>query len=237
MKITKISKLSGLLITVAVFLAVPLTASALDTVPGSTDNQQHLMNIQAKGDSEIARRLKTLNTLDSKVNSAVKLTAGDKSSLTSQVNSEISGLTALKTKLDGETTLAGAVTDAKSIISDYRVYALIVPKVMLIKTADDQQAVQAKLTDLSGKLKTRLDSASGKDVSSLQTSLNDLNSQVAAASAISSSVETKVLPLQPTDYDSDHTLLTGYRQQLQTAHSDDQAAINDAKTIISGLKS
>ena len=37
-------------------------------------------------------------------------------------------------------------------------------------------------------------------------------------------MEQKVIALQPTDYNSDHTVLGGYRTQLQAAHSDNVAA-------------
>lgn len=218
--------------------AVPPRVPA-DSASTSTSNQQaRLANIKSKGDAEINRRIKTLNEFASKLSAAAKLSSADKTSLSAEVNSEISGLTALKTKLDAETTLDGAIADAKSIISDYRVYALVAPKVMLVKTADDEIVVQTKLTALAAKLQSRISSAqsSGKNVTSLQANLSDMNTQINAASAISTSVESKVIVLQPTDYNSDHSVLNGYRDQLQTARTDDQNAINDAKTIVNGLK-
>lgn len=236
---------------VAAIAAVSIVSVAMAALPASAMNanpphatsqanqQTRLGDIKSRGDAEITRRLATLNTLDGKISAATHLTAADKVSLTNEVNSEISGLTSLKSKLDSETTVSAALTDAKSIISGYRVYALVGPKVMLIKTADDQQVVEDKLTTLAGKLQTRINSAKtdGKDVSALQSSLDDLNSQLSGSKPISSSVETKVLSLEPGDYNSDHTILSGYRAQLQTARTDNQKAISDAKSIISDLKS
>lgn len=200
--------------------------------------QARLNAIISAGNREISRRLNTLGSLDSRINSAAKLTSGDKSSLASEVSSEQSGLNSLKTSLDAATTVSSAGNDAKSIISDYRVYALVVPKVWLVKAADDQQVVESKLSTLAGKLQSRINQAKsqGKDVTALQSALDDLNSQVSAAQSISSSVESKVLALQPSDYNSDHSILSGYRGQLQTAHADNQKALNDAKTIVNGLK-
>ena len=219
-------------------LLTPVTAMAATTAQ-STDPQTRITAIKTKGDSEINRRLTSLSSLQSKINGATKLTANDKAYLSSEVNSEINGLTSLKTKLDGDTTLADARTDAKTIFTGYRVYALVVPKVSLIKTADDQQVVEDKLTALAQKLQTRLDAAksSGKNTTALQAKLNDMRTQISNAHDISSAIEAKVLVLQPSDYNSDHALLSGDSAQLKAAHSNNVAARNDAKAIIDGLKS
>ena len=205
----------------------------------STANTTKLKLIISRGDTEIARRLTTLNTVTTKLNSAVKLSADDKATLTTEVNNEISGLNNLKTQLDGETDVAAAKTDAQSIFNDYRVYALVVPKVWLVKTADDQLVTEGKLTTLAGKLQADItaDQQAGKNVAALQTKLDDINSKVQAAQAISTDIQSKVINLQPSDYNTDHSVLSGDRDQLKTAQSDLATAITDGKAIVSGLKS
>lgn len=218
------------------------TFAVSGTTSGSTQltaaQQARLSDIKTKGDQEITRRLTSLNTLSAKITAATKLTASDKTTLTNEVSSTISGLTDLKTQLDNETTLSGAKTDAQAIYSQYRVYALVAPKIGLIKVADDQQVTETRLIALSQKLQARItaDQQAQKDVTSLQNQLTDLNTKVAAAQAISTKVESSVIGLQPTDYNSDHAVLSGYNDQLKTARGDDQAAITDAKNIIAGLK-
>jgi len=228
----------GLAIVPASALATSNTASTGST---STSSKQaaRLQLIINRGNAEINRRLNTLGTLGTKISAATKLTSADQASLTSEVNDEVSGLQSLKISLDADTTLTGAETDAQSIFSGYRVYALIVPKVYLIKTADDQQVTETKLSTLVTKLQTAIttDQTAGKSVTSLQNSLNDMTSKVQAAQTISSNIETTVLPLMPSDYNTDHTILSGDRDQLKTAQTDITTAITDAKSIISGLKS
>ncbi|HEY5442758.1 MAG TPA: hypothetical protein VIJ68_04430 [Candidatus Saccharimonadales bacterium] len=213
-------------------------AAAKSTSATSATDQAKLKLIINRGNNEITRRLATLKTLSSKISGATKLTADDKTSLSGEVNDETSGLTALQTKLDADTTVADARTDAQSIISGYRVYALIVPKVNLIKTADDQQVAEGKLAALAPKLQSRITAAqaAGKTVTSLQSGLTDLNKQTAAAQVISSKIEASVVGLQPSDFNSDHTILSGDRDQLKTAQNEIQAAVSDATTIVSGLK-
>lgn len=214
-------------------------SAAVKDTTAAAQQQQRLAEIKSKGDAEISRRLTQLGNLNSLITSATRITASDRTALSAQVSSETSGLTSLKTQLDGETTMAAAITDAKSIFSDYRVYALITPKIHLIKVADDQQVNEANLMALATKLQSRLTAAQskGKNVTTLQTTLADLNAKVKAAQAISSSIEASVIGLQPSDYNSNHAVLSDDAAQLKTAHSDNQAAYDDAKTIVQGIKS
>jgi hypothetical protein len=219
---------------------VPVSALAKvsSTANDSNNDQAQIQKIISRGDTEIGRRLTTLNTLSNKISSAKKLTVDNKTTLTNEVNDAISGLTDLKTKLDADTTVSTARTDAQSIIDDYRIYALVVPKVNIVKTADDQQIAEASLTDLSAKLQTRINSAKagGKDVTALQTSLNDLKAKTSAALAISTDIESSAIILQPSDYNTNHSVLSGYRDQLKTAQTNVQAAVADGKSIAAQLK-
>ncbi|HSW66859.1 MAG TPA: hypothetical protein VLI54_07010 [Bacillota bacterium] len=212
--------------------------AASDTPPETDTTTTRLANIKSKGDTEIARRLKVLGTLSAKVNSATKLTALEKTDLKSEITGEYDGLKALRTKLAAETTIAAAAGDVSAMVTEYRVYALVVPKVQLIKAADYQQEVQAKLTTLTAKLQSRINDAGAKghDVTELQTKLDEMESKMAAAEAISSDVETKVLAIEPTDYNNDHGIVSGYQTQLKTAHTNNAGAVTDAKAIITGLK-
>lgn len=203
-----------------------------------SNDRARLQKIISKGDQEINRRLTSLSKLASKINAATKLTDADKATLMAEVNATISGLNTLKAKLDAETTVAAARADVQSIYTEYRVYALVAPKVGLIKVADDQQVAEQKLQTLIQKFQTRLNAAKakGKNVSALETVLNDMTQKVNASASVSSAVQAKVIGLQPTDYNNDHAILSGTSAQLKAAHADNVAAYNDAKQIVAGLK-
>ncbi len=204
----------------------------------SSTDQQHLQNIITKGDQEIDRRFGKLDQLTDKINAATHLSTSDKTVLTSEVSTTISGLQTLQKSLDADTTVSAARTDAGDIYTEYRVYALVTPKIWLVKTADDQQVVQSKLAAMSTKLQARItaDQQAGKNVATPQSELTDMNNQVAAANKISMDIESSVINLQPSDYNSNHSLLSGDNAQLKTAHTDDQNAATDAKNIVSALK-
>jgi hypothetical protein len=212
-------------------------SSSQSSKTGSSDAAK-LKLIISRGDAEINRRLQTLAHLNNDINASVHLSAANKVALTTQVNNTSNSLNTLKAKLDGDTTIAAARADAQSILTEYRVYALVVPKIHLIKMADDIQATDSKLSTVAGKLQTRINAAktAGKDVSALEAKLTDMNAEIAAGQNIAANVETKVIVLQPSDYNSDHKILSVYSSQLKTARSDNQAAFNDAKSIINTLK-
>jgi chromosome segregation ATPase len=218
---------------------VNTAAETTKTTTAAQKQSQDIQNIITKGDQEISRRLTTLGTLTGKINDSIKLTDSDRSILSNEVSTTTSGLSDLETTLNGDTTITTAHSDALSIYTEYRVYALVAPKVNLVKVADDQQAVEAKLTTLAQKLQTRItaEQQAGKDVTTLQSELNDMTSKISAAQAISSNVESSIINLQPSDYNANHDVLEGYNTQLKTAHEDDAAALADAKEIVSGLKS
>ncbi|HXH26526.1 MAG TPA: hypothetical protein VNG90_01385 [Candidatus Acidoferrum sp.] len=244
--------LLSLTVLLASLALAPIAASAEvrpspatnDTTTTTTETDktaaaaQRLTIIKSRGAAEIARRLLTLKNLDARINTTVKLSAGDKAALVAEVENTVSGLNTLKAQLDADTTLDAAHTDAQSILNEYRVYALVMPKIHLLITADGQQIIEAKLTTLAGKLQTRLNTAktSGKDVTSLQAKLDDMTKQTAAAQSISSAVQAAVLPLQPGDFNADHGILAGYQAQLAKAHVDIEAAYNDAQAVYVGLK-
>jgi hypothetical protein len=227
----------------------PTTAAGSSTTGSNTTastsskkaaaQQARVQNIITKGDQEIERRLTTLGDLTDKINAATHLSSSDKSYLSSEVSSTLDGLTSLKSHLDSDTTLTSAHTDAESIYTNYRVYALVAPKIGIIKVADDQQTVEAKLSALIPKLQDRISSEqkAGTSVTAIQGELSDMTTKVNDSQAISSQIESTVLTLQPTDYNTNHTVLSGDNTQLKTAHTDNQAAVMDAKNILSALKS
>jgi hypothetical protein len=212
--------------------------SSQKTSVTSSSDKSKLQQIISKGDQEIARRLQSLNKLEGQINAATKLSAASKATLVGEVNTTITGLNTLKVKLDADTNLSDARNDAKAILSDYRVYALVMPKAHLVKLADDILTTSDKLTSLADKLQTRITAAqqAGKDVASPQTKLDDLKSQAAAAQTLATSVETNIMNLQPTDYNNNHKLLDGYNGQLKTARGNNQAAYADARAIAQSLK-
>lgn len=205
---------------------------------GGENANNRLSRIKSRGDAEIARRLDALNRAIMAVSGASNLSDEARDTLNTEIGNEVAGLAALRIKLENETAVAAAASDISNMVTEYRVYALLVPKARLVRTADNQIAVEQKLSDLYAKLKKRAaqTQVSGEGISLLQTKVNELGSQIDAAKTLSNDAEAGLLPLQPTDYNTDHGILSAYRDKLKTAHEHNKTAASLAKEIVKGLK-
>lgn len=231
------------LISTGIVVVMPVAAGAIGRPITTTTTMveaetKKVANIQSRGNAEITRRLKVLDKLAARIAATTKLTASDKATLSGGVTDTINGLKALQQQLDADTSLSVVRVDAQNILDEYRVFALVVPKILLISTADAQQQVEAQLSTLADKLQTRLQQgqAADHDISAASAKLSDMKQAISAAQALSLSVTTAVLPLQPSNYNSDHTILSGYHGKLVAARQDIGTAYNDAKAIMQIIK-
>src|SRR5438874_1065316 len=101
--------------------------------------------------------------LTRRVHDATHLTAADRDALTTQLAAETSGLTALKAKIDADTDLATLRADLRDIVTQYRVYLLMDPKVHLVIGADRVLAA----ADAFDKVFAKLDGKPGIDQAKL----------------------------------------------------------------------
>jgi len=211
----------------------------VDTSVSGTENATNrLSRLKQRGDQEMGRRLDALNKAIAALNSASHLNAASRDKLNNELGNEVTNLTALRMKLQGETTAAAAAADVSNMFTEYRVYALMLPKARLVRTADAQIAVEQKLADIHTKLQKRISQseAQGKDVTALTSQLDELESHITAAQDLSNTAETGLLPLQPTDYNTDHGILSSYRDKLKSAHTHNKTAVSLAKEIAISLK-
>lgn len=209
-------------------------ASATPNPAGSA----RLNNLKTRGTAEINRRIASLNAALEKLKGSTRLTPADRDALIKQVQDELTGLAALKTKLAAQTDLQAARSDVQSIVTDYRVYALMLPKARLVASADRMTTAITKLKDLEAMLQTRLTAAesNGKDVTELKKSLTDMQAKLASATNQLNGLTAKILAVTPADTNASRTALLAHRQALATAHSDLKAARVHARTIVDGLK-
>lgn len=161
---------------------------------------------EAKQDANLAKlkenalkladnRIKRLNKLLSHLQNDKKLSATDKATLANDVQTAINGLTALKTKIENDATTADVHFDAKKLINDYKIYTVFEPKIRLLITIDNLQALSEKVGTLATKLQTLIDEqkSKGRDVSELQTLLNDINNRLKDINTRLASDKAKVL--------------------------------------------
>jgi|SRR5581483_11456825 len=258
------NKLFALLATLITTLAVPAvvfaqtptttdTSGSTNTTPAAgTKAQERLAqrqanlaqktetldtNLKTRGDNEIDRRITALNTLISRIGAFKKLSADQKASFTTQIQTEISNLTTLKAKIDADTDTTSLRTDVKAIVIEYRVFAFYIPQLRILESADRMLTVADDLTTLSTKLQQRIAdaSAAGKDVTSLTPTLTDMQAKIADAKTQAQNAITAVAALTPAGYPTNRSVLQSAQKTLQSGKQDLMAATADGKTIIQTL--
>lgn len=197
-------------------------------------------NLRKLGDCEIDRRLDTITRLQSRVANANGLTDADRITLRSQLSTDTRGLTALRGKIDGETDVNALRADLAKIVTDFRVYLLMVPKTDEVIAADSELAAVERLGTVNTNLQARIDAAkaAGKDVTQAQSDLDAMNAKVVQVSPLVQGISAAVLPLTPAQYNDGTAkpILTSSRTSLQSGRALLLGARVDVKACVAALK-
>lgn len=221
----------------AALVAAPLAFSlvALGSPAGAaTPAPQTLQSAKTLVDSRIDGRLHTLAALKTAIDAATHLSTGHRSTLAALIGADTTGLTALRARVDAETTLQAVRTDERSMVDDYRIYLLVVPKVRFTVASDAELADAAKLQDARDKLATAIAAAqaAGKDVSAEQAELADLTKQLAAAQAALAGKVDGLLAVAPgPDAAAMTAAVNPVRTAVHAARQDLGKGLADAKQI------
>ncbi len=196
-----------------------------------------------KADKDIVKRIDSLNNTLERVAGMKNISSAEKSSATSDIQSEINKLTTLKSKIDSDTDLATIKTDTASIIAGSRIYALVIPRINILASADKINVIATMLETISVKLQTRIDEAkaSSTDVTALQKSLDTITTKTASAKQEALTAQATVSSLVPdngdkTILDSNNADLKSARANIKTGNQDLKDARKSAKSIIDSLK-
>ncbi|GHJ46358.1 hypothetical protein Cs7R123_37000 [Catellatospora sp. TT07R-123] len=184
--------------------------------------------------ARIDGRLAVLRANGVAIRNAARLADGHQSALQAILDKDIAGLTELKTKVAGETTLEAIRADARSMVEDYRVYILVQKQVHLTVAADVETAAVARLRGAYDKLAKAIEAAKagGTDTSAAEAKLADLKSQLDAAESAVGGVADALLAVQPgPDADAIKAKTQAAREKVHAARTALKAAIADAKAI------
>ncbi len=196
------------------------------------------------GDKEIDRRVAALNDLLARVKDMKQISADFKTNLSVAVQNQISAFTALKAKIDADTSTTTLKADIQSITDSYRVFALIIPQGRIAAEADRIVSIANMLGGLGSKLQARIGSAqsAGNDTTALAAALADMGLQISNASSQAQAAVSVSAALTPDQGDktkmaANEAALKQARDNLATAEKDIKAARKDVDTIMKGLRS
>jgi hypothetical protein len=197
-------------------------------------------SVQAFATCEIDRRLTTLAALSTRVSSARALLGTHASTLAAEIAGERSGLIGLRAHVAADTTLIAVRADLVRIVTEFRVYVLVVPQVNLTIAADAVVAAKAKFDQIGTALAARIATAAaaGRDTTAAQAALDAMNASVAAAVALAGPIPGQILPLTPAQFNAGTAgpVITAARTALAGARDDLKAAAASAKACLQALK-
>jgi hypothetical protein len=213
--------------------AVALPAQAATT----TDTAAALAKAKAAVTDGIIARLSDLAKMQTALAGYKEVTDSARSTLTQVLSSDTSGLTALKTKVAGETTVAAVRADGKSMVDDYRVYILVAPKVHLTHALDVESAALPRLTKVHDELADRLARDPSADTAANKALLADMSAQIQAADSGIDGKDAALLALQPgPDGKALTASVKGISGAAKGARDDIKKAVDDAKKVRDALK-
>ncbi len=194
--------------------------------------------VQSAGDALIVKRVASLQAFITRINAHQRLTADQKTALVGDAQTNITNLQNWQHKLDGETTIDAARSDVRGIFTQFRIYAVVLPRDEGEAYLDALATVQGKFASNEDKINQAIQAAAAKGInvtqeqgqfSDLQAKVTDANTQIGNARAL-------IPSLTPANYPGTTATLVQYRAGMKAARVDLTAAGQDLKNIIAELK-
>ncbi len=202
-----------------------------------------LGGIRNLADREINRRLEALNDRLNRLQSIKKLSESDRAAITTEIQSQIDAMNAIKAKIEADTDKETLRADVKSITDSYRIFALIMPRTAITAAADRISNIVDSFNALAVKLQSRINNAqsAGADMGSSIAALADFNAKIADANTMAQAALAEVAGLTPDQGNKDLmksniAALKDARSKIKSAEADIKAARKDVETIRVALK-
>jgi hypothetical protein len=192
---------------------------------------------QVACDAAISRRLNDLGSVKGRVDVAAHVTAADRTALDAEIGAAVTGLTQLRGTIDADTTRAKLAGDCRLIVTNFRVYLVLIPKAHMVVAADRVDAAADALNRLAGRLHERITTAraKGRNVTSAQGFVGDIGVKVQAATSAVSGVPSSLLPLLATGYPGNRQKLIDAKASLNAGLQALRGAMQDARQAIQAL--
>ncbi len=223
--------LGSLVCAVPAFASVPADGSPTPTAHSS------LSAIQQAGATATANRIRDLTTGISKVNGTSTLSPADRSAVLGNLNTDLTGMQGLQSKIAADTAAATAWADYQSIFTGYRVYAVGLQQSHIAASADGLTGTAIpKLQSAAAKISALFTSDPSKATPELQAELADMQAKTADAVSKTSGLAAAALAVTPSAYNANHAVLTDDRAAARAALADTKAAAKDGRAILAALK-
>ncbi|HEX7737248.1 MAG TPA: hypothetical protein VF458_20550 [Ktedonobacteraceae bacterium] len=199
---------------------IPATAFAASNQPQAKCAATDTKCVITLGDTLISNRLTSLNTLNGKISTDLsnhKITSDQASALHSDVSTNQTGLNNLKTKLDAETVAKNARQDAASIFTQFRIYAVVLPRDYRRLEMDIEINAKGVMQGVAPTIKKAISSAPAGKQAKLNSLYDDYQKQVAAAESQLDIAQHDFPAMTPENFNQNRSSYESTRLALDTA--------------------
>jgi hypothetical protein len=215
-------------------LAVGLTGLVGVRPAPAGAQQARLEAARSAATAAVTRRVLALRELTTGANSIIRLSEANRAALTTQIQAQITALSNLNAKIQGDTDEATLRADAQKIV-EFRVYVLTIPKARSVVASDIELNAVERLTRLADRLAQTI-GASKQDTATAEVDLAALRAKLVLVTSAVSPLAAGLLALEPGGYPANRSTLDQTRAALRTSRTAlvDAAAL--ARRVIADLK-
>jgi len=190
--------------------------------------------LQTRALDAIEKRLGTIDDLEAAINRSTTVHDDHADQLLAELRASAAGLETLAGDVRAAEDLATLWELVPKIFEDYRIYAVVAPKIHLVLVADAAGAIAGRLEQATGTLGDALDRLGeiGIDVTDAEVLLAEMKESVASGATSAASVPDTVLDLTPADYPGSSETLRSAHSVLKSARTDLQLAGETAHDIV-----
>lgn len=193
-----------------------------EVMHSSRSDKRH-EKIHSRASNLIKERINSLNSNSKVINADKSLTLEQKATLTGIASTNVTGLTALSVAIATSTDATSTKNLINSIITNFRIYGIVIPQIRLEKRIFDLQNHSQKLSNTFLKVQAKIDEykGKGKDVTIWQKNLDDAKMLVANDMFTLANLLTIVQALKPSDYGtSSKATIEQVNAGLKAVHKD-----------------
>jgi len=201
--------------------------------------QQAVDRLHRLGDKLIDRRVEVLNRAISRVNGSNRVSESERAAIVADLNGNVADLTSLKAAIDAKTELETLRARVKSIFTDYRIFAVVLPRDRGELVVGRANAILRHLDALSEKIPRWINAAKarGKDVSSAEAAYKDFQARLADAKTQTAAAMGHFQAMKPAaDTSEARNYLDQGKGAMRAARDDLRIAAADLRKIVVAFK-
>lgn len=223
----------------ALMVAAIVPLSGFAAAPTSLCSVTDTQCVITFGNARIAERQSALAQLNSHVTAAYTaghITSADNTALVGDISANQSGLTTLKGQLDSATDAKAARADVKLIYTQFRIYAVALPRDYHELWLDMVIHVDARLKGAEPVIQDAINGAPSGVQAQASSLFADYKSQVSTAEAQTQAAQGIIPQLTPAAFNAGATAYQSqfgsFKTDIQTAHAATKQAISDLHQIV-----